>query len=94
MESFSQGPLFGLAVAWGAVTVVLICLLIYRSTLESHEDDQIFLDSAEESLANEQRVLVARINKLSRPITMLIVASSVLLVVTAGLWLWEGFKSF
>lgn len=94
MESFSQGPLFALAIAWGAVTIVLICLLIYRSTLESHEDDQIFLDSAGDSMANEQRVLVARINRLSRPITLLIIASSALLVVTAGLWLWQGFKSF
>jgi hypothetical protein len=94
MESFSQGPLFGLAIAWGVVTIVLICLLIYRSTLESHEDDQIFLDSAGESMASEQRALVARINKLSRPITLLIIASSVLLVVTAGLWLWQGFKNF
>ena len=28
--------------AWGAVTAILICLLIYRGTLEAHEDDQVF----------------------------------------------------
>jgi hypothetical protein len=91
---FSQGTIYALAISWGVVTLALICLLIYRSTLESHEDDQIFLASGEESLASEQRALVARINKLSKPITFLIVASSVLLVVTAGIWLWEGFKNF
>ena len=29
--------LYTLLVAWGAVTVILICALIYRSTLETHE---------------------------------------------------------
>ncbi|MFY9529279.1 MAG: hypothetical protein WBC04_16695 [Candidatus Acidiferrales bacterium] len=83
-----------LAVAWAAITTALICLLIYRGTLESHEDDQIFLDAAEESIAQEQRVLISRIDRLSRPITGLIVLSGTLLVVIAGLWLWEGLKSF
>ncbi|HUC42193.1 MAG TPA: hypothetical protein VL913_00470 [Candidatus Micrarchaeaceae archaeon] len=91
---FSESTIYALAITWAIVTVALICLLIYRSTLSSHEDDQLFLDSAEESLANEQRALVARIDRLSRPITLLIVASSALLVVTAGIWLYEGFKNF
>jgi hypothetical protein len=83
-----------LAVAWAAITTALICLLIYRGTLETHEDDQIFLDAAEESIAQEQRVLISRIDRLSRPITGLMVLSGALLVVIAGLWLWEGLKSF
>ncbi|HUO34280.1 MAG TPA: hypothetical protein VMU43_04760 [Candidatus Acidoferrum sp.] len=91
---FSQETIYALAITWAIVTLALICLWIYRSTLESHEDDQIFLDSAEEAMANEQRVLVARINRLSRPITLLMIASGALLVVTAGIWLWEGFKTF
>jgi hypothetical protein len=37
---------------------------------------------------------VARIDKLSRPITLLIVASSALLVVMAGVWLYQGFQKF
>lgn len=83
-----------LLIGWGVITGVLIVLVIVRSNLASHEDDQIFLDSAEHSLAEEQQVLVARINKLSRPITVLVVASGGLLLVIAGMWLWEGFKNF
>jgi hypothetical protein len=45
-------------------------------------------------MANEQRALVARIEGLSKPITALIVVSSVLLVAVAGLWLWQGFQNF
>jgi uncharacterized membrane protein len=33
-----------LLIVWGVLTVVLILLLIYRSTLTMHEDDQLFLD--------------------------------------------------
>lgn len=86
--------LFPLLIAWGVVTAVLICLLIYRGTLETHEGDQIFLDAAQESMASEQRAIVARIEALSRPIMLLIIVSGGLLVVVAGMWLWQGFKNF
>ncbi|MGH9683180.1 MAG: hypothetical protein ACRD4S_06180 [Candidatus Acidiferrales bacterium] len=89
-----DSTLFVLLVAWGIVTAVLICLLIYRSTIESHEDDQMFLDSSGNSMASEQRAIVARLSRLSRPITLLIVASSSLLVISAAIWLWQGFRSF
>lgn len=86
--------LFTLLVTWGVVTAALICLLIYRGTLESHEDDQMFLDSSGDSMAREQRVILARIAGLSRPITLLIVASSLLILSAGAIWLWQGFKSF
>jgi hypothetical protein len=86
--------IYTLLIAWGAVSVILVCALIYRSMLESHEDDQIFLDAAGDSMAREQRLLVAKIEKLNRPITSLIVASSALLLVTGGLWVWQMLKTF
>jgi hypothetical protein len=86
--------LYALLIAWGVVTAVLVVALIYRSTLETREEDQIFLDAAGDAMASEQRALVARIEKLSRPITALVVLSGLLLVVTAGLWLWQAFKNF
>jgi len=89
-----QSALYALLIAWGVVTAVLVVALIYRSTLETREEDQIFLDAAGDAMAAEQRALVARIEKLSRPITMLVVLSGSLLAVTAGLWLWQTFKNF
>jgi hypothetical protein len=83
-----------LLVAWGVITAVLVCVLIYRSTLENREEDQIFLDAAGQSMANEQRAIVARIEVLGRPIMALVALSGGLLLVIAGIWLWQGFQSF
>lgn len=93
MESMHDA-LYALLIAWGVVTAVLVVALIYRSTLETREEDQIFLDAAGDAMASEQRALVARIQKLSKPITALVVLSGLLLVVTAGIWLWGVFKNF
>lgn len=95
MDTPPSNPLLmGMLIVWGVITAALLILVIYRSTLESREDDQIFLDAAEESMAREQRAIVARIDKLSKPIMGLVIASGALLVVIAGLWLWDAFKRF
>ncbi|MGA7621967.1 MAG: hypothetical protein WCA38_16865 [Candidatus Acidiferrales bacterium] len=86
--------LIGVLAVWGAVTAALIALLAYRGTLEIHEDDQIFLDSAGDSMASEQRQIVARIDKLAKPIKLLMILSIVLLLAAAGVWLFEGFRNF
>lgn len=83
-----------LFVVWGAVTALLICVLIYRSALSTREGDQIFLDASANTMANEQRAIVAKLEKLSIPITMLVVVSGALLVAIAAMWLWHGYKSF
>jgi len=89
-----MGTLQMLLLTWGVITAVLICVMIYRSTLETREEDQIFLDAAGERMASEQRAIVARIEKLGRPLAALMVVSGVLLAVIAGLWLYQGFRSF
>lgn len=94
MENLPSGMLFDVLIVWGVVTAVLAILVIYRATLSAKEDDQIFLDKAEEHIALEQQRLVARIQRLTRPIVTLAVISAVLLLGVAGVWLYQGFKSF
>ncbi len=87
-------PIFYLLIAWGIVTAVFVILLIWRSVLSSHEDDQIFLDAAEEHMAREQRELVAKISTLSRPLLISGMLSGVLLLLAGGLWIYEGLRNF
>jgi hypothetical protein len=85
-------PLMMLLVAWGGITVVLIVLLIYRSTLSMHEDDQLFLDDASTHMQLEQQELIGRMNKLQPFVRLFGIASGLLIVVIAGLWIWQGFN--
>jgi hypothetical protein len=95
MESIKlTGPFLYLLIAWGIVTAVFLGLLLWRTLLASHEDDQIFLDAAEEHMAREQRELVAKIMSLSRPILGTGLLAGVLLLVIAGMWLYSGLKGF
>ncbi|HEV2488673.1 MAG TPA: hypothetical protein VGT03_02610 [Candidatus Acidoferrales bacterium] len=86
--------LFILLIACAVLIAAWIVMLIYRSTLEAREDDQIFLDKAEESLAREQRELVARIERLNPVIRTTMILWIVLAVASAGVWIYVGLKSF
>ena len=95
MESSTlTGPIFYLLVAWGIITAIFLVLLIWRSLLESHEDDQIFIDASGDHMAKEQRDLIQKINTLSRPIMASGVAAGGLLLFIAGFWLYQGLKNF
>ena len=93
-ESTLTGPVLYMLIAWGIVTAVFLALLLWRNLLESHEDDQLFIDAAEDHMAREQRALIQRINTLSRPIMMTGILAGVLLLASAGLWLYEGLRHF
>ena len=94
METTQSGIIFYLLIAWGIVFAVFLLLLLRKSLLEGREDDQLFIDSAQDHMAREQRELVSKIRALSRPIMTSGIAAGVLLLVIAGLWLYEGLKNF
>jgi hypothetical protein len=94
-ESFAfTGPLYYLFIVWAVVTGIFFILLVWRTLLANREDDQIFLDSAQEHMAREQRELVAKIMRLSKPITTTGITAGTLLLVIAGMWIYQGLKSF
>jgi hypothetical protein len=94
MESVLAGPMLYLLIVWGVVTAIFLILVAWRSVLSSHEDDQIFLDAAEEHMAREQRELVSKINSLSRPLLASGITSGVLLLLIAGIFVYHGLKNF
>ena len=79
---------------WGAFTLALVGLLIYRSTLEMHEDDQLFLTDAEAHLQNEQVELQNRMNKLQPFVRFCGAASGMLVLVIAGMLVIDAIHRF
>jgi len=77
-------------IIWGVLTGVLIILLIYRSTLTMHEDDQLFLDESASGMAQEQAEIMHKLNKVTPFVKWLGAASGVLILVIAGLAIYQG----
>ena len=87
-----MSPMIMLLILWGAITLVLVVLLIYRSTLSMHEDDQLFLSEGESALAQEQQELQQRMTKLQPYVRACGALSGLLLVMLAGLGLYDMYK--
>ena len=78
-----------LLIVWAGLTLVLIVLLIYRSTLSMHEDDQLFLDSAEAHMQKEQEELIGKMNRITPWVRVCGAGSAALLMIIAGMMLYE-----
>lgn len=85
--------MIGLAVVWGIFTIGLIVLLIYRSTLTMHEDEQLYLDEANSHLQQEQTELLTKVNRLTMPVWVFGAGSGVLLLVLAGMFIYQGLNA-
>ena len=79
-----------LLIIWGVLTTILVVLLIYRSTLTMHEDEQLFLDESSSHMAQEQQDLLKRVNKINPLITAFGGASGALILVIAGIWIYQS----
>jgi uncharacterized membrane protein SpoIIM required for sporulation len=77
---------------WGVLTAVLVILLIYRSTLTMQEDDQLFLGESESHMEKEQIEIMAKVNKITPVVKWLGAASGVLILVMAGLLVYQGLQ--
>jgi hypothetical protein len=80
----------GLLILWGVVTAILVLMFIRRSMLTMKEEDQLFLDKAEDHIRKEQMEIVAKIEKLDKRIWVVGILSAVLLLVLAGVWVYHG----
>jgi len=77
------------AVVFGAFAIGLILLLIYKSTLTMHRDDQLFLDDASSHMHEEQTELLAKVNRLTIPVRVFGAGSSVIPVVFVGMLIYQ-----
>jgi hypothetical protein len=79
-----------LVIAWSAFSAVLVVLLIYRGTLTMHEDDQLFLDSAEDHMQKEQQELIGRMNRITPWVRVFGAGSALLIIAIGGLALYNN----
>jgi uncharacterized membrane protein YjfL (UPF0719 family) len=79
-----------LLILWGGLTLILVVLLIYRGTLTMHEDDQLFLDSAEAHMQKEQQELINRMDRITPWVRILGTCSVVLIVLIGGMFLYTN----
>jgi hypothetical protein len=82
-------PLVWLLSVWGALTAVLVVLLIYRGTLTMHEDEQLFLSETESQAEKEQIELMRKVDKLSPIVRWLGGASGLLALLITGLLIYQ-----
>jgi hypothetical protein len=94
MLDFKSLLLTLLSSSWGVITVALIGALVYRGVLSNREDDQIFIDDAEQHYYREQQEIIARMSALNRPIIALSLLSGLLFLTTMGVWIYQGYSSF
>jgi len=85
-----MSPMVGLLIAWGVLTAILIVLMIYKSTLTMHEDDSIFLNESESHMEKEQVEILSKVNKITPMIKVLGALSGAMILVIAGLFIYQG----
>jgi hypothetical protein len=84
-----MGMLMWPLVVWGVITAVLIILLIYRSTLAMHEDEQLFLSESESQMQKDQIELMQKLNKVTPIVKWLGAASGALILIIGGVALYQ-----
>lgn len=93
METLTSGWLGYLSLLWVVITVLWMVLLAYRSMLASREEDQLFLSKGEAQTANDMRMLVGKLDRLTKPIWTLGIVCGGLVVLILCLWIWQGMKA-
>jgi len=81
------------AVMFGVFAIGLIILLICKSTLTMHRDDQLFLDDASSHMHDEQTELLVKLNRLTIPVRVFSIGSMVFLLALVGVWLYQGLNA-
>lgn len=74
---------------FGLFAIGLIVLLIYKSTLTMHEDDQLFLDDNNSHMQEEQTELLVKVNRLTVPMWVFSIGSGVFLLVLVAMEIYQ-----
>jgi len=81
------------ALIFGGFAIGLIALLIYKSTLTMHRDDQLFLDDASSHMHEEQMELLSKVNRLTIPVRVFSIGSGVFLLMLVAMLVYQGLNA-
>jgi hypothetical protein len=77
------------AFGFGIFAVGLIILLIYKSTLTMHEDEQLFLDDANSHMQEEQTELLVKVARLTIPMRVFSIGAGVFLLALVAVLIFQ-----
>jgi hypothetical protein len=81
--------LTAVVILFGIFAIGLILLLIYKSTLNMHSDEQLFLDDANSHMQEEQTELLTKVNRLTIPVRVFSIGSGVFLLVMVAMLIYQ-----
>jgi hypothetical protein len=70
--------------------VIWFILIIYKKRLERQEEDKVFLGSTPERLGEEQKQILQKVMKLSKPLWIFGTLTVLLLLCSIGMWIYQG----
>lgn len=79
-------------IVWAGVAAIMLILLGYRGTLTRYEEDQIFLDDAENHQKQEQTLLLQKVQKIQPYVRASIAATCVLSGCIIGFYVWDAIR--
>jgi len=77
------------AVTFGVFAIGLIVLVIYKSTLTMHRDEQLFLNDASSLMQAEQTELSTKVNRLTLPVRVFGMGSGLFFLVLVAMWIYQ-----
>jgi len=79
---------------WGVLVLFTAALLIYRSTLEKNEEDQIFLDDSFDHERTAQAAIVAKVNRIQPLLRVALSLLGIASVFVVGYYVMDFFRQF
>jgi len=77
------------AVTFGVFAIGLIVIVIYKSTLTMHKDEQLFLNDASSLMQAEQTELSTKVNRLTLPVRVFGMGSGLFFLVLVAMWIYQ-----
>jgi hypothetical protein len=87
---FDMTVLQMMGMAWGLVSVVLVVVLLHRLMLGIHEDDELFVNTRNPAIEQEQAINTRRIVAVTPWVRGLVTLWGVLIVAMVGTWIYQG----